>query len=281
MSSKQRDSETDKKKVTKTVVKQEGGRAKKSMSKAKKSKSGSKTTAKTSKAGSKKAKSTKSAKSNKSNKTSKAGKMRGGEKKNKRYFKMIDGDTGETIGRYTGNTPKQAGSKAFTKMLQRNKKEGINTKDANIFLRESTRGSYRKTYGYYASRNKLKEPQILEIPDDETGDIKTITYHYRNDVKKIPVPENMQGGAKKGSKSKAGSKSKSKAKSKSGSKSKKTGKGGKSTKKTTTKKSMKGGAVKSSAKSASAKGKSTKSKATTTAKKSKKSAGSKSAKSKA
>jgi hypothetical protein len=128
----------------------------------------------------------------------------------KRYFKMID-ESGNTIGRYTGETPKQAGSKAFTKLVQRTKKEGGKVpKKINIYLRESTRRSNRKTYGYVASRRQLEEPQELEIQDATTGETKRITYYYRNDIKKIAVPESMQGGAKKGKKAtkKAGSKAK-------------------------------------------------------------------------
>lgn len=185
------------------------------------SKSKSKTAApKKSKSGSKTVKKSASAKKSPKAKSTK-----------KRYFKLID-EAGRTIGRYTGDTPKQAGSKAFTKLVQRSKASGKKmTGNTNIYLRESTRQSNRKTYGYVASRRKLDEPQQLEILDGETGETKQITYYYRNDVKKIAVPEHMQGGAKKKA-GKKGTKGKKPAAKKAGSKAKKSGS---KSKKTTTK----------------------------------------------
>ena len=172
----------------------------------------------------------------------------------KRYFKMID-EAGHTIGRYTGDTPKQAGSKAFTKMVQRANKEGKKLpKTSSIYLRESTRQSNRKTYGYSASRRKLDEPQQLEIQDGETGETKQITYYYRNDVKKIAVPEHMQGGAKK--KAKKGTKGKKGATKKAGgSKTKKavTKKPASKGKKATVSKAKKAGGSKSAKKPSKAK----------------------------
>ncbi|AEQ32871.1 hypothetical protein CE11_00358 [Megavirus courdo11] len=131
-----------------------------------------------------------------------------------RYFKLIDPKTNESYGRYTGGTPKQAASKAYTKTVQGLKGGGKPIpKKSTIILRESTRGSPRKYYGYEASRLQLAEPQILEINTD--GETKTITYNFRNKIKKIPVPEQLGGvktsrSAKKsqsGSKKATGSKS--------------------------------------------------------------------------
>jgi hypothetical protein len=176
----------------------------------------------------------------KAKKTKKSKKQKGGASKKQaskkvkrtgdRYFKVIDEKSGKTFGRYTGETPKQAASKSFTKLLQKMKESGKGApKNVKIFLRESTRGSNRKVYGYTASRVKLSEPQELKIVDKETGDEKTITYNYRNKIHKIAVPDQI-GGAKKKPK-KSGSKT-SKPKSK-GSK----GKGKKpAAKKSTTKK---------------------------------------------
>ena len=110
----------------------------------------------------------------------------------KRYFKVIDPVTGTASGRYTGDTPKQAASKGYTKMLQELKREGKKEpKQSTIYLRESTRGSARKVYGYEAKREKLAEPQELCIIDRITGQEKTITYEYRNKIHKVPVPENL------------------------------------------------------------------------------------------
>lgn len=139
-------------------------------------------------------------KSNRGRKPSKGGK---GSKKlsrkdegRERYFKLIDSKTGKSYGRYTGETPKQAASKGFTKLLQKLKEKGKHApKQSIIYLRESTRGSMRKIYGYEASRQKLDSPQELKIRDKETGQKKIITYHFRNKIKKVHVPEQF-GGAK-------------------------------------------------------------------------------------
>ena len=148
-----------------------------------------------------------------------------------RYFKLINPKTGKSYGRYTGDTPKQAASKGFTKMLQKLKNDGKSTpkQSTTIYLRESTRGSARKVYGYEASRLKLPSPQELVITDKETGEEKTIVYHFRNKIKKVPVPE-MIGGAKTARSAKKGSKGSKSAKSAKGSKSAKSTKSTKSTK---------------------------------------------------
>ncbi len=109
-----------------------------------------------------------------------------------RYFKLVDPETGKTFGRYTGETPKQAASKGFTKYLQNLRSNGVifdNSIVKNILLRESTRGSARKRYAYSASRQKLEEPQKLTIMDHNTGELKSIVYNYRNRINKIPLSD--------------------------------------------------------------------------------------------
>lgn len=122
----------------------------------------------------------------------------------KRYFKLIDEKGKSSIGRYTGATPKQAASKAFTKAIKRAKDDGKKLPSKNkIFIRESTRGakSHGKTYGYGASRNELDKPQKVKITVKETGERKKIIYRYKNDIKKIDVPEALK--KKKADKTKA------------------------------------------------------------------------------
>jgi hypothetical protein len=114
------------------------------------------------------------------------------EQNRERYFKIIDPETGESYGRYTGDTPKQAASKGYTKLLQRFRMKGrVPPKKSIIYLRESTRGSPKKLYGYSAMRQKLSEPQKLEIVDKKTGNHKVIVYRFRNKIKKVPVPKDM------------------------------------------------------------------------------------------
>jgi len=89
---------------------------------------------------------------------------------------LIDAKTLKSYGRYTGETPKQAASKGFTKLLQKFKENGKTIPSAmTIYMRESTRGGNRKVYGYSATRKALREPQKLVITDKETGSEKN---HY-------------------------------------------------------------------------------------------------------
>lgn len=210
-----------------------------------------KTAAKTPSKGSKTTKKTTPARGKKT-----AGKQKGGntQKPTERYFKLIDAKTGKSYGRYIGGTPKQAASKGYTKMLQKLKANGKKAPAHSvIYLRESTRGSARKVYGYEAARIRLPEPQELVITDKETGKEKTITYNFRNKIKKVAVPDNvMLGGGRSKSNMKKGT-------------SKKTS-GSKSTKKTPAKSTGK----KPSPKATSAK--------STPAKSTKKTSGSKTAK---
>jgi hypothetical protein len=182
---------------------QKGGKSR-SKSKNTQNRGNSKTPSKTASKG--KAQTTKGTSNSKSSAV-KGKKQSGGSKTNKksnvkakegseRYFKLIDPKTNKSYGRYTGDTPKQAASKGFTKMLQKLKQNNKTPpKQSTIYLRESTRGSARKVYGYEASRQKLDAPQELKITDKETGEEKTIVYHFRNKIKKVQVPEQI-GGAK-------------------------------------------------------------------------------------
>ena len=120
----------------------------------------------------------------------------------RRYFKIVNED-GSSHGRYTGDTPKQAASKGYTKMIHKMKKSGEKLpKRSIIYLRESTRGSPKKIYGYEASRQKLDKPQELKIANSGTGESKTIKYKYRNKIKKVQVDMEQFGGVSKNSKSK-------------------------------------------------------------------------------
>src|ERR1700733_2082919 len=153
-------------------------------------------------------KKTSGSKTSKKTPSKKSSKSKDGNKK--RYFKLIDARTMKTFGRYTGDTPKQAASKGYTKLVQKGKAKGKQPpKELVIYLRESTRNSNRKVYGYTASRVKLDDPQKLNIKDNDTGKEKTIIYNYRNKIKKVTVPEQIGGALKKKSSKKSSSKSKS------------------------------------------------------------------------
>jgi len=169
----------------------------------------------------------------KGNKVARKTVKKGGGKAEKkaRYFKLVDPKTLKSTGRYTGETPKQAASKGYTKYIQKLKARGKKAPtETIIYLRESTRGSNRKVYGYSASRQKLDEPQELDIEDKVNGGSKTIVYRFRNRIKKVPVPEQIGGARKKAKAKKAKSGSKKAAK-KPAKKTKKPTKKGKTSKK--------------------------------------------------
>lgn len=185
--------ETEKKKVVAEA--QDGGaKAKKKAAPAKKA--GNKAAAKKKSSGSKTDKKTKGTKSGP-----------------KRYFKLVDGKSGENIGRYVGSNPKQAASKAYTKFIKKSGKAGKKGgHQTTLYLRESSRGSNKKVYAYTAVRKALDEPQTREVTDDK-GVTKTITNNFRNEIKKAAVPEELKqkGGSKKSKKSKSKSKATKKA----------------------------------------------------------------------
>ena len=80
---------------------------------------------KTQTGGKKKASNKSAAGSKTSKKTSSGSKKAVKKTKGDRYFKLVD-KNGNSHGRYTGGTPKQAASKGFTKMLQKIKANGKN-----------------------------------------------------------------------------------------------------------------------------------------------------------
>jgi hypothetical protein len=89
-------------------------------------------------------------------------------------------------GLYIGYSPKQAASKAFTKIFQKSQSsastDGFTVNQTVIFtLQEKTMGSHKKMYVYSGIRKKLNHPQTVTM----SGGNKTITYMYSNSIKKI------------------------------------------------------------------------------------------------
>ena len=110
----------------------------------------------------------------------------------KRYFKciMIDSN-GNAIcsGRYSGKKPKQAASKACTRLY----KETGNEFPKNIVfgMHECTRTSKKKKkYFYVGTRVKLSKPEKVSInkKDPKTGNNMVITYNFNNQVRKLSKP---------------------------------------------------------------------------------------------
>lgn len=99
-----------------------------------------------------------------------------------RFFKHVDTD-GRSFGTFSGMTPRQAASKAFTKLVIQKKKTGTEIENETPVVMQDDRD---RIYGYVASRTKLDPPHELSIIDNTTGDVKKkITYCYRNQIKKI------------------------------------------------------------------------------------------------
>lgn len=98
----------------------------------------------------------------------------------RRFFKIIDSNTGLSQGRFTGATPKQAASKCATKLFMQNKHKGINVNNIKLCIRESTRGCSRKYHFYEVVRVKLQHPQVIHMGPQ------TIVYKFKNTVHKIP-----------------------------------------------------------------------------------------------
>lgn len=96
-----------------------------------------------------------------------------------RYFKASDPkmSKGESFGRFTGKTPKQAASKAFTSLVKERAEKGMPTKGKIHFsVTETTRGGKGKVGHYVGERVKLNPPTEVKIGD------KVIRYEYQNRV---------------------------------------------------------------------------------------------------
>lgn len=95
----------------------------------------------------------------------------------RKYYTVIDIETGEFYGRYTAAKSKQAASKAFSKELQR---DGLNKNcEYFLYLIEVTVGANRrKIYKFKCKRIMLEHPETFNIGD------KVVIYKHRNEIKK-------------------------------------------------------------------------------------------------
>ncbi|VBB18373.1 hypothetical protein YASMINEVIRUS_836 [Yasminevirus sp. GU-2018] len=119
------------------------------------------------------------------------------EEPGKRYFKCIMINSDDEVlatGRYSGKKPKQAASKACTKLFEDIIEEGRELPENIVFgMHECTRSSKRKKkYFYIGKRIQLEEPEEVEIKkiDPKTGKNMKITYYFNNDVRKLTDIEN-------------------------------------------------------------------------------------------
>lgn len=84
---------------------------------------------------------------------------------NLRYFDVVNmkGFFALPLGKYSGETPKQAARKVYSKLIECYTNEDTCMcipKYFKIFIRESARGSTGKIYGYDVYGNKLKETRV-------------------------------------------------------------------------------------------------------------------------
>lgn len=112
------------------------------------------------------------------------------EQAGKRYFKcvIIENDEVKVSGRYSGKKPKQAASKACTKLYEDQRAAGQTPVEIVFGMHECTRSNKKKKkYFYVGKREKLPQPEKVSINkiDPKTGSNMVITYHYNNDVKKL------------------------------------------------------------------------------------------------
>ena len=149
-----------------------------------------------SKSGSKKAADVKAPKNlkvaKKAPKAQKGGDDEEEEEPGKRYFKCITIDTNglaHATGRYSGKKPKQAASKACTRLYEELKSAGGDLPEKIVFgMHESTRASKKKKkYFYVGCRVKLDTPEEVPIKkiDPKTGKPMVIRYNFNNDVRKL------------------------------------------------------------------------------------------------
>ena len=109
----------------------------------------------------------------------------GGADKNadkKRTFTVESSSTGVKSGRYVSESPLDAAKKAATQLFR--KAGGENSSTVKMTLRETTRGSDKKTWKYVATRVKKDKPISVKI-NPGTANEKTIVYKFDIDVKSV------------------------------------------------------------------------------------------------
>lgn len=102
-----------------------------------------------------------------------------------RWFTVWCPETNETSGRYSGKTPYQAASKAYTKQLQALKAADAVIPDQTIiYIREYIDNILDETiHKYSCERIALDPPQTITVGTGACQ--KTITYSFRNLIRKL------------------------------------------------------------------------------------------------
>ena len=97
-----------------------------------------------------------------------------------RTFGRKIGDSNEHVGRYTGDSPYQAASKAFSEYIRDRKRNKQTTSGVFKFtLIETTQNSGHKSYTYNGKRVKLSKPIVYNVKNNR------IVKEYKNQIQKI------------------------------------------------------------------------------------------------
>jgi hypothetical protein len=119
----------------------------------------------------------------------------------KRYFKCImlnKEGVARCTGRYSGKKPKQAASKACTRLYEEYAEahDGADLPEKIVFgMHECTRASKKKKKYFYTGRRiHLETPEevVINKIDPKTQQNMVIKYYYNNDVRKLTDIENCQ-----------------------------------------------------------------------------------------
>ncbi|AYV80601.1 MAG: hypothetical protein Harvfovirus3_46 [Harvfovirus sp.] len=96
-----------------------------------------------------------------------------------RYFKCIY--NGHAIGRYANRSPRQAASKAFTRLF----KDGCTNlnQPINFEIVECTRGKIKKCHIYEGYRYELDSPLYVEFKCGPSH--KIVRYKFKNKITKL------------------------------------------------------------------------------------------------
>jgi len=93
-----------------------------------------------------------------------------------RNFKLVEPEFG---GIYTGNTPKQAATKAFTQLRKKHNKKG----KIKFSIKETTVDSTRKIFNYEGERSKLDTPSVVQFGSGKNAT--EVTYTHKDKIYRV------------------------------------------------------------------------------------------------
>jgi hypothetical protein len=110
-----------------------------------------------------------------------------------RSFKVKLEQNGPQYGRYNGDSPYQAATKALSEIIRNRIKINQSTDDdIKFYLVESTKGSKKKNHQYIGKRIELAEPVTYTVVNGDKTQL--ITKKYKNVLRKVKKFEVEQAG---------------------------------------------------------------------------------------